>query len=102
MLFHQRLFKLSTLSLALVSHFSFAGNDSELNLDFLQGMSTIPSVLKSGSDYPAGQYYVDVIVNQENVGKAHLSITPQEESANALCLTADWLKTARVPVRLEG
>lgn len=102
MLFHQRLFKLSTLSLALVSHFSFAGNDSELNFGFLQGMSTIPSVLKSGSDYPAGQYYVDVIVNQENVGKAHLSITPQEESANALCLTADWLKTARVPVRLEG
>ena len=58
MLFHQRLFKLSTLSLALVSHFSFAGNDSELNLDFLQGMSTIPSVLKSGSDYPAGQLHM--------------------------------------------
>ncbi|HHN6510687.1 TPA: hypothetical protein ACP7R6_004703, partial [Escherichia coli] len=50
MLFHQRIFKLSALSLALFSHFSFANNDSDLNLDFLQGMSAVPSVLKSGSD----------------------------------------------------
>ncbi|ELK6901084.1 outer membrane usher protein PefC, partial [Salmonella enterica] len=102
MSFHHRVFKLSALSLALFSHLSFASTDSELNLDFLQGMSAIPSVLKSGSDFPAGQYYVDVIVNQENVGKARLSITPQEESANALCLSPEWLKAAGVPVRLEG
>ncbi|EKY9270469.1 fimbria/pilus outer membrane usher protein [Salmonella enterica] len=102
MSFHHRVFKLSALSLALFSHLSFASTDSELNLDFLQGMGAIPSVLKSGSDFPAGQYYVDVIVNQENVGKARLSITPQEESANALCLSPEWLKAAGVPVRLEG
>ncbi|WP_395224413.1 outer membrane usher protein PefC [Salmonella sp. SKLX087901] len=102
MSFHHRVFKLSALSLALFSHLSFASTDSELNLDFLQGMGAIPSVLKSGSDFPAGQYYVDVIVNQENVGKARLSITPQEESANTLCLSPEWLKAAGVPVRLEG
>lgn len=36
------------------------------------------------------------------MGKARLSITPQEESANALCLSPEWLKAAGVPVRLEG
>lgn len=102
-MFYQRIFKLSALSLALFSHFSFAGNnDSEFNLDFLQGMAAVPSVLKSGSDYPAGQYYVDVVVNQENMGKFPLTITSQEDEANALCLSPEWLKAAGVPVRLEG
>ncbi|MGE4754844.1 hypothetical protein AB8965_12910 [Yersinia enterocolitica] len=51
MLFRSRTFTLSTLSLALFSHFSSAA-DSELNLDFLQGINMTPSVLKSGTHYP--------------------------------------------------
>lgn len=71
MQFYLRTFKLSALSLALFSFFATAA-DSELNLDFLRDVNTVPSVLKSGSRYPAGQYYVDVIVNQENTGKVPL------------------------------
>lgn len=97
-----RLFKLSALSLAIVSHFSLANNDSELNLNFLRGVNSAPSVLKSASDFPAGQYYVDVIVNQENIGKVPLTISSQEETANALCLSPGWITDAGIPVRLEG
>ncbi|WP_145512038.1 PefC/AfrB family outer membrane usher protein [Yersinia kristensenii] len=102
MLLRPRIFKLSVLSLALFSHFSSASSDSDLNLDFLQGTSVIPSILKTASLYPAGQYYVDVIVNKENIGKAQLNISPEEDKANILCLSAAWLKTAGVPVRLDS
>lgn len=62
----------------------------------------IPSVLKSGTHYPSGQYYVDVIVNKESLGKAQLTISPDEDAANALCLSPEWLQNTGVPVRLEG
>ncbi|MBJ9214360.1 PefC/AfrB family outer membrane usher protein [Citrobacter freundii] len=101
MRFYLRPFKLSALSLALFSSFVTA-SDSELNLDFLRDVNTVPSVLKSASKYPAGQYYVDVIVNQENIGKVLLTISAEEDKANALCLSPEWLKDADIPVRLEG
>ncbi len=101
MSFRSRTFTLSALSLALFSHFSSAA-DSELNLDFLQGINMTPSVLKSGTHYPAGQYYVDVIVNKENLGKAQLTISPDEDAANALCLSPEWLQAVGVPIRLDG
>lgn len=100
MQFYLRTFKLSALSLALFSFFATAA-DSELNLDFLRDVNTVPSVLKSGSRYPAGQYYVDVIVNQENTGKVPLIISAEEDKANALCLSPEWLKNADIPVRLD-
>lgn len=101
MRFYLRAFKLSALSLALFSSFATA-TDSELNLDFLRDVNTVPSVLKSGSRYPAGQYYVDVIVNQENIGKVPLTISAEEDKENALCFSPEWLKDADIPVRLEG
>ncbi|EPV3434634.1 PefC/AfrB family outer membrane usher protein [Escherichia coli] len=76
--------------------------DTELNTGFLQGVSVVPSVLKSGVNYPAGQYYVDVVVNDDNVGKASLTISAEEEKAGMLCLSPEWLKTAGVPLRLDS
>ena len=95
-------FKLSALSLALFSPFVMSADGPELNLDFLQGVRAVPSVLKSDSLYPAGQYYVDIIVNEENLGKALLTITAEDDKANELCLSQEWLKNANIPVRIEG
>lgn len=69
---------------------------------FLQGTRVVPSVLKPGLALPAGQYYIDVVVNNENTGKARLTITPEEEKAGMLCLSPEWLKSANVPIRLDG
>lgn len=102
MLLHFRTFRLSAVSMALFSHFSFASLDSELNLDFLQGVSATPSILKPGSHYPSGTYYVDIIVNHENIGKASLDISSAEDTANALCLSSEWLKSTGIPLNLEG
>ncbi len=101
---------LSVLSLALISCYSVASDsgqssladNTELNMDFLQGMSVVPSVLKPGLALPAGEYYIDVVVNNENTGKARLTITPEEERTGMLCLSPEWLKNANVPIRLDG
>lgn len=105
---HQQILRLSALSLALISQYSIASesvsqaNDStELNMAFLQGTQVIPSVLKPGLTLPVGQYYVDVLVNNEGKGKALLTITPEEELAGMLCLSPEWLKSADVPILLD-
>ncbi|EFN6235602.1 PefC/AfrB family outer membrane usher protein [Escherichia coli] len=107
----QQILGLSALSLALFSQYSIASDsvpashaddDTELNTAFLQGTRVVPSVLKPGMTLPAGQYYVDVLVNNENTGKARLTITPEEEQAGMLCLSPEWLKSANVPIRLDG
>lgn len=103
-----QVFVLSTLTLALFSHYSIASDgmlgkgDTELNTSFLQGISVVPSVLKSGMNFPAGQYYVDVVVNNDNVGKVPLTISAEEEQDGMLCLSPEWLQTAGVPVRLDN
>lgn len=95
-----RAFKLSGLTLLIYSSFTFA-SESELNLDFLQGAKIIPSVFVSGSKYPAGEYVVDVLVNNENVGKYPLVISPEEDKNNALCFSSEWLNNAGVQLRLS-
>ncbi|ECU3284687.1 outer membrane usher protein PefC [Salmonella enterica subsp. enterica serovar Javiana] len=103
-----QIFKLSALTLSLFSQCTMASGtvtgaeDTELNTGFLQGVSVVPSVLKSGVNFPAGQYYVDVVVNNDNVGKTPLTISAEEEKADMLCLSPEWLKTAGVPVRLDS
>ncbi|CAD5758072.1 putative fimbrial usher protein FanD [Escherichia coli] len=102
---YQRIFRLSALSLALlsgISHASSSMDESELNMNFLQGTRVVPSVLKKGVIFPAGQYQVDVIVNNDNLGKNYLTISPEEEESGQLCLTPAWLKTAGVPLRLDS
>ena len=108
---HQQILKLSALSLVLFSQYSsgsasetvfHASDETELNMAFLQGTQVVPSVLKSGMTLPAGQYYVDVVVNNENTGKARLTITPEDEREGVLCLSQEWLKSAGAPIRLEA
>lgn len=102
------MFALSALSLALISCYASASvsisgaEDTELNAAFLQGTSVVPSILKSGMKFPAGQYYVDVVVNNDNVGKAPLTISAEEERTGMLCLSQEWLKAAGVLVRLDN
>ena len=84
-MFRPQIFTLSALTLALFSQSTVVSGavtgaeDTELNTGFLQGVSVVPSVFKSGVNYPAGQYYVDVVVNNDNVGKASLTIPPKKK-----------------------
>ncbi|HAK5377184.1 TPA: PefC/AfrB family outer membrane usher protein [Salmonella enterica] len=109
-----KLFRRSVISLA-VSLVLFPGTprastdsadknpyDTELDLTFLQGTRGVPSVLKKGVIFPAGQYQVDVVVNNNNLGKARLDISPEEEKKGQLCLSSEWLKTAGIPLRLDS
>ncbi|WP_137652011.1 PefC/AfrB family outer membrane usher protein [Escherichia albertii] len=95
----RRLFKLSLLALSIYSHFSIA---TELNLDFIHGASFIPSILKTDTTLPAGQYAVDVLVNNERTGRVNLIITEEDEKNNRLCLSPEWLNNAGVIMRKES
>lgn len=94
-----RLFKLSLLALSIYSHFSAA---TELNLDFIQGTSVIPSILKTDTALPEGQYIVDVLVNSERTGRANLVITKEDEKNNSLCLSSEWLSNAGVMMKKDA
>lgn len=93
-----RLPKFSLLALSIHSSFSFA---EELNLDFIQGTSVTPSILKSDSPYPEGQYFTDIIVNGERTGRSNLVISKEDEDNNLLCLSSEWLKDAGVRLNID-
>ncbi|HAX5182066.1 TPA: PefC/AfrB family outer membrane usher protein, partial [Escherichia coli] len=95
----RHLFKLSLLALSIYSHFSVA---TELNLDFIQGTSLIPSILKTDTALPTGQYVVDVLVNSERTGRANLVITEEDEKNNRLCLSPEWLDNAGVMIKKDA
>lgn len=92
--------KISLLALSIwYSHFSLA---EELNLDFIQGVSVIPSILKSDTNYPEGQYIVDVAVNKERTERLELNISKEDEKNNMLCLSSEWLKKAGVMLKMDA
>ena len=93
-----RLPKYSLLALSIYAHLGYS---EELNLDFIQGVSVIPSVLKSDSAFPRGQYSVDVFVNQEKTGTAELNISEADEKNNILCLAPDWINSAGIMLNRE-
>ncbi len=95
----RRLFKLSLLALSIYSHFSVA---TELNLDFIQGTSVIPSIMKTDTALPAGHYVVDVLVNNERTGRANIVITEEDEKNNRLCLSSEWLDNAGVMMKKDA
>lgn len=90
---------LSLLTLCITASFSYA---AEINTAFLQGITDIPSILKDGVRYPAGQYYVDVLLNGVRTGRMALTVTPDEERRGILCLSPDWLKEAGIVFRAEA
>ncbi|MBC6504653.1 fimbria/pilus outer membrane usher protein, partial [Citrobacter freundii] len=90
---------LSFLALNICSSFASA---TEFNTAFLQGTSDIPSVLKAGVKFPAGQYYVDVSLNGTRIGRTILAISPEDEQAGQLCLSPEWLQNAGVFFRPEA
>ncbi|EFG5126031.1 TPA: PefC/AfrB family outer membrane usher protein [Escherichia coli] len=94
-----RIFKLSLLVLSIYSHFSVA---TELNLAFVQGISVIPSILKTDISLPTGQYVVDVLVNNERAGRMNLVITEEDEKNNSLCLSPEWLDNAGVMIKKDA
>ncbi|MGG5415021.1 PefC/AfrB family outer membrane usher protein [Edwardsiella tarda] len=84
------------LSLLALSIYASFGQATEINTAFLQGTSDIPSVLKDGIKYPAGQYYVDTLLNGNRTGRMALTVSPDDEKAGKLCLSPEWLQSAGV------
>ncbi|TXV34458.1 outer membrane usher protein PefC [Klebsiella quasipneumoniae] len=92
--------KISLLALSIWhSHLSMA---DELNLDFIQGVSVIPSILKSDANYPEGKYIVDVAVNKERTGRLDLEISKEDEQNNMLCFTPEWLEKAGMMLNMDA
>lgn len=91
---------LSLLALSVCASFSVSA--VELNTAFLQGTTDIPSVLKDGVKYPAGQYYVDVALNGARTGRMPLTVSPEDEQAGQLCLSPEWLAGAGIYFQQEA
>lgn len=88
--------KKPALSLLALSIYSSLGYATEINTAFMQGTTEVPSVLKDGVKYPAGQYFVDVMLNGSRTGRMSLTITPDDEKAGQLCLSPEWLQNAGI------
>ncbi|WP_422528814.1 PefC/AfrB family outer membrane usher protein [Serratia fonticola] len=84
------------LPLSALSIFSSLGYADEINTAFMQGMTEVPSILRDEVRYPAGQYYVDVMLNGSRTGRLALSVGTDDEKNNHLCLTPEWLKSASI------
>ncbi|MII49968.1 outer membrane usher protein PefC [Salmonella enterica subsp. enterica serovar Bredeney] len=94
-------FYCASLSLACLVVCTGRGYTAELNTDFLRNISGVPSVLKSGVDFPSGEYYVDVLVNGAKTRRMPLTISKKEETSGLLCLSPEWLRTAGVTFKPE-
>ncbi|MFB2832546.1 FimD/PapC N-terminal domain-containing protein, partial [Aeromonas jandaei] len=81
--------------LSLISLSVYVGlvQASELNTDFLRGISGVPSIFKPGVNYPSGEYYVDVLINGEKTSRMQLTISQADEVAGQLCLSSEWLQS---------
>ena len=76
--------------------------EMEINTSFLKGMDEIPSILKRGVDFPAGQYYLDVTLNNKKPHRMELILTAEEEETGHPCFTSEWLKEAGVFINEEA
>ncbi|HID8810535.1 TPA: PefC/AfrB family outer membrane usher protein [Enterobacter roggenkampii] len=75
---------------------------TELNMDFLKGTSEIPSILREGVKYPAGQYYVDVLLNGARGARMALTVSAEDEQDGQLCLSPDWLQNAGIWFQVDA
>ena len=71
-------------------------NASGLNLDFLRGVTTAPSILNPDIANPKGVYDVTVNFNGKYMGYQTLTLTALDEKQSSLCLTPEWLKAAGI------
>ncbi|EFM0080825.1 PefC/AfrB family outer membrane usher protein [Escherichia coli] len=92
--------KISLLALSI--WYSHLGLADELNLDFIQGVSVIPSILRSDTNYPEGQYIVDISINKERTGRIDLNISKEDEKNNMLCFYPEWLEKAGVMLNTDA
>lgn len=92
----KRTLKQPALSLLALSIYSSLGYATEINTAFMQGTTEVPSVLKDGVKYPAGQYYVDVMLNGTRTGRMSLTVSPDDEKSGQLCLSPEWLQNAGI------
>ncbi|UUR74722.1 PefC/AfrB family outer membrane usher protein [Enterobacter asburiae] len=83
-------------TLVLLSFFNWNANATEFNMAFAKGVEEVPSVLKSDVKYPAGQYYVDVLLNGVFLRRMQLVVSRNNERDNLLCLDNEWLQSAGV------
>lgn len=90
--------RLLVTRLSLISLSVYVGlvQASELNTDFLRGISGVPSIFKPGVNYPSGEYYVDVLINGEKTSRMQLTISQADEVAGQLCLPSEWLQSAGI------
>ncbi|MGS0639264.1 PefC/AfrB family outer membrane usher protein [Citrobacter sp. VF227] len=88
--------KQPALSLLALSVYSSLGYATEINTAFMQGTTEVPSVLKDGVKYPAGQYFVDVMLNGSRTGRMSLTVSPEDEKSGQLCLSPEWLQNAGI------
>lgn len=91
--------KSSILALCLYSNL---GLSDELDYSFLYGTDIVPSILATNNTYPAGEYYVDVILNDEAKGKTEFVISHEEEKLNFLCLNSQLLQKMNIFFNLSN
>ena len=89
----------SLLALSICASFASA---SEINTAFMQGTTEVPSVFKEGVTYPAGQYYVDVMLNGARTTRMPLTVSPDDEQSGQLCLSPEWLQNAGIFFKPEA
>lgn len=77
-------------------------DELELNTDFLQGVTGVPSILEPGVKYPAGQYYVDVKLNGTTNARASLTVSKEDEQAGNICLSPEWLLDAGILFKADA
>lgn len=91
-----------TLSLITAGIYASAGCASEFNTLFLQGTTDVPSILKDGVRYPAGNYYTDVSLNGNKTRRVPFAVSLEDEKAGQLCLSPEWLQSAGIFFKPES
>ncbi|PSW20986.1 hypothetical protein C9J21_22420 [Photobacterium phosphoreum] len=88
---------LIAVSVILALHYTSV-NAEALNLDFLQGGAKIDAAAWNNlsNKYVPGRYLVDVALNNNDLGKQVLSVTPKDK--DALCLSDEWLRNAGINI----
>lgn len=80
---------------------SMGANSTEFDLSFLQGGANIDTAAWEhiNSKYIPGRYFVDVSLNNRELGKRVLTVTDKDQ--DTLCLSQAWLNDAKIHINTE-